>query len=289
MNKSEFLESTASEIRKILNSGKFTNFKNQLTAWNINPQSFNRRYDENYLWNQILYISSSASILLLEKFDERTAILGLKECAEIYELLGSAGEEYDCDFSLVLAALCYDLAGYQANASCLMKKINFYQLENSEEDSESENYFDLSEDNYILKCIQLILLKRIPELKTVFQNSQNTSINQLEGIALFNNFIKQWTDSILNVKDVEFITALEEACRFEAEKTNIYLSHLLFLLRARMKLNIERSIYSQLKQYADTKTHKEKWLKYTKLLASDIYSQNNEFKKVQERVSRFEL
>jgi len=65
------------------------------------------------------------------------------------------------------------------------------------------------------------------------------------------------------------------------------LSHLIFLLKTRINLFTERSIWNNLKEDDDI-ANSAQWQKYVKLLAYDYYA-NNSIKSIQDRKSIFEL
>ena len=69
--------------------------------------------------------------------------------------------------------------------------------------------------------------------------------------------------------------------------SNTYLSHLLFLLKTRIKLFDERSIWKNVNATEEIENSLQ-WRKYTKLLAYDYYS-NNSVKEIGLRKSVFEL
>ena len=85
---------------------------------------------EVFKWDPIVYgvdIANNSCLLIQEWRSERLTMSALKESAEIYELFSQVSKEYDRDYSLILSALCYDLAWYQANALCMLKTIKIWR------------------------------------------------------------------------------------------------------------------------------------------------------------------
>ena len=115
--------------------------------------TFNRTFDESYLWNRALFLATNSCFLLQNNTEKKTALKGLYESAEIYEYLSELpeiSEIYDKDYLSILSALCYDLSGYQANAYCVADRIGEYELETN------DGGIELDVDNKIIEQIRLI-------------------------------------------------------------------------------------------------------------------------------------
>ncbi len=276
MEKEEFLKSIAKNLRDILNDYRFNNYKNQIFAWRLSAE-FKRKYDEGYLWNRALYLSSNGGILLSELFEKKLATRSLKESAEIYEYLSNISEIYDKEYAIILSALCYDIAGYQANALCLIKSIKDYKFESYDEKVET------SSDNYIIYHIRQILSKNIFKARKDIDNTLNTDL----GIKLFNNSIFNWYDNILNGTENKFLEEIKNVYKYYLNSSNLPISHLLFLLKTRVEIYLERSIWKNLLQ-DEVIRNNPVWKKYIKLLTNDIYD-GNIIKDIDKRISKFEF
>ena len=276
MNKEQFLSSTQENLEETLRDYYFINYKKQIVSWRLNP-TFKRTYKESYLWSKSLFLSTNASILLNEGENKRLAIKCLKECAEVYENLHYITEEFDKDYCLILSSLCYDLAGYQANALCLIRKLGEYEFQTIDERVE------ISPDNYVLNHIRQILLKNIPKAKTLLHNDFSSDL----GISLFNKAISDWYQNVLNGDQNDFLNEINTTYQFYLESANVTISHLLFLLKTRLKVFLERSVWENLNQFEHIKTN-QTWQKYIKLLSHDFYSQY-EIKSLEKRISKFEF
>jgi len=280
MNKKEFFEIIKNDIQKLLSSQKLINNKNQAFAWKLNAK-FNRTFDEKYLWSQALYLSTNCCLLLNEEKNNKLAINGLYESAEIYESLGKLEKnmiEYDKEYFSILSALCYDLSGYQANAYCIASNLKEYNLTTTDTD------IDLNIDNLIINQISLILTKQIPFAKIKLESESN--INNF-GYEIFRSALLKWYDYILKQKQSDYLSDINMVYTYFLEKGNVYLSHLLFLLRQRIILFENRSIWNNLKKYEEIKNNYQ-WRKYTRLLSFDYYK-GTKIKKLEDRRAIFEF
>src|SRR6201988_1241237 len=121
--KGQYIDQLKSFIKRTLDDDYvFQNYKNQIFAKKLGVE-FNSTFNEQYLWRKALNLSSNACFLIKESAEKDLAIRALKESAEIYEYLHSITKEYDVEYLLILSALCYDIAGYQANALCLIRDL----------------------------------------------------------------------------------------------------------------------------------------------------------------------
>ncbi len=276
MNLQEYILLTENNLKKVLQDYKFDNFKKQIYAWKLNAE-FKRTYDEKYLWNRLLYITSSACFLLKNGGDKKIAYISLKECAEIYEDFGAVSEDYDRYYSLVLSALCYELAGYQANGYCIAKKLKGFEFTSINPD------LDLTTDNLIINQIILILLNKIPLANYLI--SQNKSDI---GWEIFSKAISKWYNNILILSESDYTTDINKVYHYFLAEGNVFLSQLLMLIYTRIALVFnERSIWNNLKKI-DTIRVNPIWQKYIKLLAQDLYS-NYSIRNLENRKSKFEF
>lgn len=282
MEKEDFLTKIEKNIEDILKDSFFDTFRRKLVAKKIDPQ-FDKFYEENeeYLWSKILYLSSNSCILISESRNEKLPFEALRISAEIYENLSLRSIKYDKKYCIILSAICYDLAGFQANAHCLVEKFKreFYDFISTDSD------IDITTDNYILLHTQQILLKNIFKAR----NSINKELNKDFGIRLFNDAMESWYEHILNGRGENniFLEKISRAYRYYLNNFNIPISHLLFLLKTRMELYVDRSIWNRL-MYNEDIANNDTWKKYIKLLTYDLYDRNQR-KNADKQISRFEL
>ncbi|MFW2488214.1 DEAD/DEAH box helicase [Clostridium chromiireducens] len=277
MKKIEYLELIKDRLKKISINEKLLSFKSQMYAFYIGAD-ITKKFSESYLWNNAMFLATNSSILLEEDITDYLALNCLKISAEIYELFANISESYDREYSNVLAALCYDLAGYQANAICLLRKSGQYSVE-SYDDKIDDHSIKL--DNYILMHVQNILLKRIPKAyDNIYYHDSESDYE------IFNRAIKCFYDNILYGKKTDYEKSMKEASGHFHKMGNVYISQILHLMNVRIKLYTERSIRSNLSEYIDLEN--DTWKRYVKLLAFDFYS-TYAVKNIDERISIFEL
>lgn len=280
MEKEEYLNYIESEVNNLLKESTLANYKNQIFAWRLEAD-FKRTFKTDYLWNRAIFISSNCTLLLLNGGNHKTVMTGLKFTAEIFEYLSELKEVndiYDKEVTLLLSALCFDLAGYQANGYCITMQIEEFLLVNSIDE------ITLRSDNYIIKQITNILLKKLPLVETNAQSFESED----EGIRLFNIALRKWFDCIFRLdSENDYFNAFETCYKYYLHKKNVFISHLLFLLMARIAVYDNRSIWLQLKNIGNIADNKN-WRKYIKLLAFDYYSSNS-IKEIQSRSSIFEF
>ena len=280
MNREDFLDKIKIDVTNLLSDTKLINNKNQLFAWKLNTR-FKRTFKEDYLWNQSLFLCTNSCLLLQENDDEKVALQGLFVSAEIFQYLSESKElleQFDKDYLIILSAICYDIAGYQANALCLASRIIEYEL------ITGDQRIDLTMDNCIIDQIRLILTKNIPYAEI---RLRRYNIYQNEGFLFFYSAMKSWYSFIFKQDTTQYLNDMERAYRYYLNIGNVYISHLLLLLKTRLSLFDKRSIHKGLYiQLNDTLNYQ--WKKYIKLLAYDYYDKNN-IKPIEERKSLFEF
>jgi len=276
MNTTEYLEVLEEKVEQVLGDVKFNNHRNQLSAWKLSA-AFNRSYSEEYLWNRALFLSTSGCQILQHGNNPRLAGRILRESALIYENFFHVSESYDRNYAVILSALCYDLSGYQANAVCLMKKISDYEFETD------DNQVDLSSENYLLKQLRSILLKNITFANTSIDTSKEVDL----GVLLLNNALAKWYAQILRGVEYNLSEDFELAYRYFLGVFNLPVSQLLGLLKTRVQLYFERSIWQNLKKIEGIRDNSV-WDKYIKLLANDVYD-GRAIKSIEKRLSKFEF
>ncbi len=277
MNRKEYLSHIESTLKKLLTESRFENNKRQLFATQLNAD-FNATYSEDYFWDHAIQISTCAGLSQKMAGDQDLVITAFKSAAEAFEILGNITSKFDKNFCLILSALCYDLAGYQANAYCLLRNFPSYNLQAPENSD-----LDLERDNYIYSQVIRILSKQIP-----YSNQQlRTEVKGSIGLFLFNEFLSKWFRNILNGEDNEYIALIDKAYLYFLREGNIYISQIIFLLRERIRSYENRSLWDQL-LYGAKRENTDQWHKYVKLLTNDFYDKNR-IKNIHERHSKFEF
>lgn len=280
MTKEEFILKSESRLSSLENDSKFKNYSKQLLADKLKAD-FNKNYKLDYLWRKSLIAISSSCFILENDTNSKIALKSLYKIANNLENISEIEEsssQFDVDFLRILSALCYDVSGYQANAYCIAKKINEYQLS-------SDLDIDLTEDNYIIQIIQNTLLKKIPLIRQLILSKKHDSSNSEPFSTLLCAF-ELWTNQILNLEENDFFTIFSDAYELYLNAGNIYISQLILLFKIRIKMYGNRSIYLKLKDITDGNII---WNKYIKLLANDYYESYNKIKEVTDKKSIFEF
>lgn len=278
MDKNTFLDNIEKNILDILKDYLFNNFQKQLIAEKLKAP-FKKTYKEDYLWNKVLYISNNSCILISESRNEKLTTEAMKISAQIYENLSEVSEEYDRKYCLILSALCYDLAGYSANALCMLKSL---KRERYSFDTTNEE-INIVADNYILSHVQQILLKNIFKARNDIKDNDESD----EGLKLFNEALASWYRNILDGEETGYIDKIQKTYSYYLNTFNLPIAHVLLLLKTRLKKYTERSIWKNLNYDTDIISNPI-WNKYIKLLTYDLYDESG-IKDIEKRISRFEL
>lgn len=280
MTKEEFILKSESRLSSLENDSKFKNYSKQLLADKLKAD-FNKNYKLDYLWRKSLLAISSSCFILENDTNSKVALKSLYKVANNLENISEIEEsssQFDVDFLRILSALCYDVSGYQANAYCIAKKINEYQLS-------SDLDIDLTEDNYIIQIIQNALLKKILLIRQLILSKKHDSSNSEPFSTLLCAF-ELWINQILNLDENNFFPLFNESYELYLNAGNIYISQLILLFKIRIKMYGNRSIYLKLKDITDGNII---WNKYIKLLANDYYESYNKIKEVTDKKSIFEF
>lgn len=276
MNKDEYISRIQTDLQATLDDYRYNNHKNQIFARKLSAQ-FNSTYDESLLWSRALYISSTACVLLIENQNIKLALNSLRNAAEVYENIGLIAQGYDKHYAVILSSLCYDLAGYQANSRCLVRQIGEYSFESA------RNWENLDSTNYLLNQVCCILLKHLPLAKLQIKHDFDHDL----GIKLFNSAVNAWYRHALDGDDTNYSDLMKDTYRYYLNSSNVVISHLLFLLRARLVTYKQRSIWQILSGYESIRGNAQ-WTKYIRLLTHDFYDRDN-IKPHDRRVSKFEF
>lgn len=280
MTKEEFIRKSEKRLINLSNNQTYNNYSKQLLADKLKAD-FNRTYKLDYIWKKSLVAITSSCFLLENDLDSKIALKSLYKVANNLENIAeieNSSEQFDVKFLRILSTLCYDITGYQANAYCIAKKIQEYQLS-------TDLDYNLDEDNCIIKMIQYALLKKIPALRQLIL-SKKTGMNDSESFSITLQAFELWTKQILDLETTDFIPLFNEAYELYLKSGNIYISQLILLFRTRIKMYENRSIYLKLKEESDKNFI---WKKYIKLLSNDYYETYNKIKALEDKKSTFEF
>ncbi|MGG7195900.1 DEAD/DEAH box helicase [Clostridium butyricum] len=277
MKKEEYINHIKNQLNKLINDKTIDNYKSQMYAVYLGAE-IKSTYSEKYLWKHAMFLSSNSTILLEEDLFDPVGLKCIKMSAEIYELFSKVSKEYDREYCSLLSSLCYDIAGYQANAICMLKSQEQYII-SSHEDEVADEFIE--SDNYVFLHIQSILLKKIPYANENIKNDEEDI-----GKSCFNNAVISFYKSILNGENLDYEKSMKEATLYFYRTGNVYISQILHLINVRFKMYTERSIRKNLAKYIDLEN--PVWSKYVKLLAFDFYDKHS-IRKIDNRTSIFEF
>jgi len=74
MNKEEYLLELKTDIEALLGEYKLNNYKSQAFAWKLNA-TFNRTFDEKYLWNRALFLATNSCFLLQNDTEKKLSLI----------------------------------------------------------------------------------------------------------------------------------------------------------------------------------------------------------------------
>lgn len=274
MNKTEFIKYLKTELISEVKDEKLRSYYWQINASRLNV-NFNHTYDLEYLINKIQNITTFSCLILQSEKDEN-ALFALNICAKLlFNIVHVPECTYDKDFLLIIAALCFDIAGYQANAYCITKELENYYLDSSED-------INLTEDNKILEQIIYILQKRLPLAYSRIKDDNNEKTIQYN---IFEKAVLAWYEKILELKDTNYLQLFKLSYKNYLQANNTYISKILLLLTTKILLSENRLISNKI--YKNTAPNRI-WNKYIKILSNDLFT-NNHRKKDIDRHSIYEF
>lgn len=274
MELNEYINKKESDIKELIDSNHFKNQFGQIFSRKMKAK-FNSTYDERILWGYALFLSS-ASVKVLENKKSTICLQGLKTAAEIFETFSLISEEYDRDYAKVLSALCYDLAGYQANAYCILKNTD-YVIEESVALDKSLNH--------LFSMVTLLLKRELQAIRLPVLNKDSRT-EKAEMEFHWNSAISNFTHYQLTGKYLEFKDEITKAIEYALYFKDATLTTILKLLDLKMKFSYERTTWTVLLDVA--KENSDLWYSYLRLLATNPYA-NNKVISTEKRQSQVEL
>lgn len=260
----DYINKKKTEISEILKESKLSNYYYQANAKKIGA-NFEPKYSEEYLWRRALILVSYGCKILMHEPDNFESSKAIHYAARIYEVLHYTSTEYDKEYCAVISSLCYDIAGYHANALCLIK--NIYHL-----DDENHNYED---ENYILANIQLFMLSKLKSLSEFSMRFSNKGeiVNSSEMFSMLSDFFLNGSN-VTNLSELnEFDELIEKRMNLALSECmysgDVMFSQLFFLLRAKYRLLKNKSIPHIF--YQQGKLPNKIWERYIKILGHNMY------------------
>lgn len=130
MNKQEYLALTYEKLAALVEDRGFNVNMSQLRARAIRAEllrdgpKIGFTFDPKKLWMLNSFILSECSLLIKENSgDPKILLEWVRKVAEAFEFLSRFSAEDERGFLLIGSALAYHIAGYQANAQCIAKRL----------------------------------------------------------------------------------------------------------------------------------------------------------------------
>ncbi|MEH7444734.1 DEAD/DEAH box helicase [Bacillus sp. JJ1122] len=270
----EYINKKEKQVEEMINSSFFRNQYGQIFAKKMGA-NFKATYNESTIWGYALFLSSASAKVLTHK-ESPVCMQGIKVAAELFETFSLMSEEYDKDYSKILSALCYDLSGFQANSSCILKTLE-YRIEENE-------LLDRSVNN-LLSLVTLLLRKQLQAIKPAdMQLIGDSESNEME--YLWGKAISEFTKFQLTGVNGDFNKDLAEAKELALNLRDATLTTMLTLLEFKMSISYQRTTWTVLSDFI--KESSEVWEPYLRLLATSPYS-DNKLVPPEERLSQSEF
>jgi helicase len=130
VDRDEYLSITHERLERLIADPVFRNNLAQMRARAIQEELLTELPDVDFtfvpqqIWRYCDFIFSESSLLLRENHEGRDTILGwTRYPARAFEFLARLAKEDEKEIFLLNSAMCYHIAGYQANAQCIAKLV----------------------------------------------------------------------------------------------------------------------------------------------------------------------
>jgi len=173
MDKQEYLANTYRRLQTLVDERVFTNNLAQVRARAIQEELLPElpevefTFEPNRIWRYCDYIFSESALLLREDFGSQESLeKWIRSAAQAFEFLSKFAEEDEKEILLLNSAMCYHIAGYQANAQCLARLIEKNYLHGDPKEME-ENTPDPILTNLFRRAIVSFLRRDISRLRKI--------------------------------------------------------------------------------------------------------------------------
>jgi|688.fasta_scaffold06332_9 helicase len=301
MDKQNYLENTQRRLEELHLDSNFQNNVYQARARAIQEEFVPEQsttqfsFDPKKVWRYCDYIFSESILLLKENFGDRIVLLeNLKLTAQNFEFLAKFANDDDKELLLINAAICYEIAGYQANASCLSRLIEDKFLTIIDNDTPESN--TNTPDIILVNIFRITIIKFLRSEIKILQNMSNEALSRIDSFqetitrgiasgelslneifnltshAYFHKSISDFVQYCLNGNQ-DFLSS----CRLNMEKSHrnfektgdAILSTITLEFRTILDLFNERSTWSNLNEYASHLLQDPIWQFYLRNLATE--------------------
>lgn len=301
MNKQEYLTDTLGKVHALVNDTTFKNSLAQVRARAIQEEYVSEqsvtdfRFNAKQIWRFCDFIFSESTLLLLEGFDDKeTHLRNIKTAAQAFEFLAKFAEGNDRQTLLLNSAICYHIAGYQANASCLIKYVENERKNgepptensNSNPDQEPDVFLTKSFLDSLLRLLRndvaslqqisaetLTLISRTQEATTsgIADGSKGIdSIFELTAHAYFQQSLSNLVLFSLNGNQQDFLTSdsqLLKSHQYFERVGDVVFATITSELHLLLNMLVERSTWLNIAQHAGELLRDRVWQYYLRHLA----------------------
>lgn len=254
----DYINKKEEQVEETINSSFFRNQYGQIFAKKMGA-NFNETYSESTIWGYALFLSSACAKVLTHK-DSPVCIQGLKVAAELFETFSLMSEEYDKEYAKILSALCYDLSGFQANSSCILRSLEYKIDEHELLDKSLNNLFYL---------VTLLLKRQLQAIKpNEMQHIGGSESDEME--YLWEKAISKFREFQLTGVTSDYYKDLADAKELALNLRDATLTTMLTLLELKMKISHKRTTWTVLSDLI--KESSEVWEPYLRLLSASPYS-----------------
>lgn len=130
MKRNEYNQKSLRRLRKIVSDSDFMRSQYQIRAQANaveygDPSAIDTKYDARKVWNTCNYVLTTyAKLVSSAEIEDFELAYRIRRCGETLEFLSQIEDGIESDLSLLGSALCYEIVGMKANATCLARKLD---------------------------------------------------------------------------------------------------------------------------------------------------------------------
>lgn len=296
MNKQEYLTLTYEKLAALVEDRGFNIGMSQLRARAIRAELLKDApevrftFDPQKLWRLNSFILSECSLLMRENTgDPRILLEWVRKVAEAFEFLSRFSTEDEYGFLLIGSALAYHIAGYQANAQCIAKRLegdykNIALPANDQFDAVLADLFRRSLVSFLKRNIKGLIssnndgLSKISALQEPLVRDFSRGIQPLDSLyaitahAYFQEAINNFIAFCLQGDSEEYLQGnanLQKCYEYFRDLSDVTLSGIVLETQTAFDRFKERSTWFTIQNYAGDLLANPVWHYYLRNLALD--------------------
>jgi len=296
MDKQEYLASTYEKLAALFEDRGFNIDLSQLRARAIQAELLTDvpevrfTFDPKRLWRLSSFVLNECSLLIRENSGDTKILLEwVRKVAEAFEFLSRFSAEDERGFLLIGSALAYHIAGYQANAQCIAKKLendykNFELPAEDQVDAVLVDLFRRSLINFMKGNIKGLMystnsgLSKIATLQEPIIRNFSQGIQPLDSLfaitahAYFQEAINKFIEFCLQGDDEKYIQGnanLQKSYEYFRDLSDITLSGIVLETQTVYNRFRERSTWFAIRNNAGELFSNPVWHYYLRNLALD--------------------